>query len=286
MNGYSFNKVLLPALLVSSSVFSFLTVPFTLLESEPFVIDIPPFSAKMNPIFEQENKDFAIRYVGCSIIVSVTAGIVTAELLRKRQSSKSSTPTADPVPAPLIVESNSAALEKYEGLQPQHETSQFQDFAFESMQETSEMGGFSPEAETIQQLLESSPAKTIQFLDRYRNGEKDFSGAMLKGINLSGMDLKGVNFENADLSGADLRGADLRGGNLSKADLWGANLSYADLTGAKLPQANLWGANLTRATLNAVDLTDVNLQDADLTDTVFADADGVDQRSLQEFIGG
>lgn len=85
MTNSPLTKILLPAAMVSSATFAALNAPFFLLSSEPLVIEVPPlFSAQIQPVFLQEHRDFAIRYVGGSIVVSVAAGLITAEVLRNR----------------------------------------------------------------------------------------------------------------------------------------------------------------------------------------------------------
>jgi hypothetical protein len=90
-----FRNVVLPAVLMSSAVFSALTLPLVLFEPEPLSapasdiapIDEPsPIFRSFQPIldiFESGNKGLAIRYIGVSIVASVGAGIVTAELMRQ-----------------------------------------------------------------------------------------------------------------------------------------------------------------------------------------------------------
>jgi hypothetical protein len=89
MSSFPLRTVILPAVLISSSVFSTLTLPFVLLK-EPIAIDIPPFlsGGRIEPMFDAENKDVAIRYVGIAILLSVGAGIGTVEFLRARHSAQ------------------------------------------------------------------------------------------------------------------------------------------------------------------------------------------------------
>jgi hypothetical protein len=77
-------RILLPAVLISTGIFSALTLPFVLSRSRPIVIELSPlFSGEIEPIFTSERKDFAIRYLGFVIVLSVGAGLITAELIRK-----------------------------------------------------------------------------------------------------------------------------------------------------------------------------------------------------------
>ncbi len=98
------SNVLLPAVFVSSAVFSTLTLPLALIKSEPMVIEIPPFfSGEIQPIFDGQHKEIAIPYIGFSIVVSVGAGMATVEVYRRWQQLRESataeqespTPTAD-----------------------------------------------------------------------------------------------------------------------------------------------------------------------------------------------
>lgn len=63
-----------------------------------------------------------------------------------------------------------------------------------------------------------------------KSGPIDFSGAMLRGLDLRTMDATGINFENAYF-----RGADLRGINFSYTRLQGASIAGAKISGAYFP---------------------------------------------------
>ncbi len=111
--------------------------------------------------------------------------------------------------------------------------------------------------------------KATELIQRYNNGERDFSEADLREAYLSGASLGGANLRGAYLGGADLRGANLSGANLYRADIYGANLggadlSGADLRGANLSRADLSEANLGEAYLSGADLSGANLEDAQL----------------------
>lgn len=89
MSSYSLSNVLLPAVFVSSTVFSALTVPFALIKSEPVLVEIPPiYSGEIQPIFDGEHKDVAIPYVGFAIVASVGAGIACVEIHRRWHNSR------------------------------------------------------------------------------------------------------------------------------------------------------------------------------------------------------
>jgi hypothetical protein len=82
-------KVLLPAVLVSASIFTAMTLPFVLTKSRPIVIELAPiFSGEIEPIFRPDRKEVAIRYLGFVIVISVGAGLITAEMLRKAHSTR------------------------------------------------------------------------------------------------------------------------------------------------------------------------------------------------------
>ncbi len=84
MSSYSLSNILLPAVFISSAVFSTLTVPFALIGKEPIVIELPPFySGEIQPIFDGNHKEVAIPYIGFSIVVSVGAGMATVEMIRR-----------------------------------------------------------------------------------------------------------------------------------------------------------------------------------------------------------
>ncbi|MCC3404059.1 MAG: pentapeptide repeat-containing protein [Microcoleus sp. PH2017_10_PVI_O_A] len=125
-----------------------------------------------------------------------------------------------------------------------------------------------------------------EFVRRYSEGEKDFTGINLAGADLRGKNLaSGVNLSNANLnkanlngvtwqavnlSGAILKGADMRearfdGTNFSLANLCGVNLYKASLSSANLNQANLVNANLSQANLSSANLNQANLVNANLS---------------------
>lgn len=86
MTSYSLSSILLPAVFVSSAVFSCLTIPFALIKTEPVAVELPPFfSGEIQPIFNGEHKDVAIPYIGFAIVASVGAGIATVEVNRRWQ---------------------------------------------------------------------------------------------------------------------------------------------------------------------------------------------------------
>jgi uncharacterized protein YjbI with pentapeptide repeats len=129
-----------------------------------------------------------------------------------------------------------------------------------------------------------APDAAAILLDKYAQGERDFSHAKLNECVLSGTrlpniilreaDLNIANLSNANLSQSDLQAAVLNVSRLSGANLSQANLQAAQMNVANLIQAILVGANLTgasliraellRADLSNTNLTQANLQEADL----------------------
>jgi len=78
-----------------------------------------------------------------------------------------------------------------------------------------------------------------ELLKAYHQGERNFGGLKLQGINLGGADLIEIIFSESNLYGANFLFAYLNRANLSQSNLAGANLS-----GASLNQADLSGADL------------------------------------------
>lgn len=84
MSGSPFKTVVLPAVLISTAVFSALTLSFVSRRSEAVALKMQPAeSEEVQPISIYESKDFAIRYVGLTIILSVGSGVLTVEGLRR-----------------------------------------------------------------------------------------------------------------------------------------------------------------------------------------------------------
>jgi uncharacterized protein YjbI with pentapeptide repeats len=102
--------------------------------------------------------------------------------------------------------------------------------------------------------MRQPPASFRELLDRYRAGERDFSGAELDQD--AGNDLSGVCLDGADLSRsyvvasfqrASLRGARFREANVKTCDFRGADLRDADFSGAALCSTRFDGARLDGA---------------------------------------
>lgn len=116
------------------------------------------------------------------------------------------------------------------------------------------------------------------FLDRYRQGERDFTN-----VDLGGACLTGANLCNINLSGANLAGANLSWASLNNAKFIDANFSQADLHNATLNYADLNQAILSRAKLNKIDLRLATLEDADLNwaDLSNSDLSGANLQNAQ-----
>ncbi|PSB28083.1 hypothetical protein [Stenomitos frigidus] len=80
MNSSVFEKVLLPAMLTSCTVFSVLMVGFIPRRPEPITIEP---SDRIEASEDINHRDSVIRHIGMSIVLSVGAGITTAEMIRK-----------------------------------------------------------------------------------------------------------------------------------------------------------------------------------------------------------
>src|ERR671932_786897 len=99
MTSSPLSNVLLPAVFISSAVFSSLTLPFALIKSEPVVVELPPFfSGEIQPIFNGEHKEVAIPYVGFAIVVSVGAGIASVEVISWWQAYREPTMAQESLP--------------------------------------------------------------------------------------------------------------------------------------------------------------------------------------------
>lgn len=86
MSQTSLRRSLISALLVSGAVFSALTLPF-LLRSPKSLPDVSNvLSHPLQPVFNREHKETAIRYTGFAIVLSVGAGMTTLEILRQGKS--------------------------------------------------------------------------------------------------------------------------------------------------------------------------------------------------------
>ncbi|MEZ2240953.1 pentapeptide repeat-containing protein [Microcoleus sp.] len=104
-----------------------------------------------------------------------------------------------------------------------------------------------------------------EFLQRYEEGERDFTGINLAGVDLSGKTLHSVNLSNANLSRAELSEADLSYANLAGANLCHTNLHTANLTGVNLGKTKFINANLSEVNLHCANLSEANLSGVNLS---------------------
>ncbi|NER79930.1 MAG: hypothetical protein F6K42_10170 [Leptolyngbya sp. SIO1D8] len=89
MKDFPIRNIFLPAALVASSVFSAFTVPAALKQSTDAPVQaLPVFSQAAQVSLNRLHKDVAIPYIGTAIVFSASAGILTAELARKRYSAR------------------------------------------------------------------------------------------------------------------------------------------------------------------------------------------------------
>jgi len=91
----------------------------------------------------------------------------------------------------------------------------------------------------------------------------------LPGVNFSGASMRGIDLSRAKIDFADLSLADLRDSKLTKAKIISSNLkearlNRADVTEANLSYTNLENANLEKADLSRAYLTNANLAKANL----------------------
>ena len=85
MKEFPVRNIFLPAALAASAVFSGLTLPIVLQQSTQNMGNaLPVLGQSTQVVLNQVHKDIAIPYIGTTIVLSAGAGIVTAELMRKR----------------------------------------------------------------------------------------------------------------------------------------------------------------------------------------------------------
>lgn len=123
-------------------------------------------------------------------------------------------------------------------------------------------------------LLDLTRARIAQCLPQLivANSPRDFSNAMLAGVDLSGQVLDGWKFTNAELFEANFNRASLQGVDLRAASLQGAQLNNANLSGATLAGAFLSNDNGGRIS-NAAALKSAHLRDANLSNTQLSGVD-------------
>ena len=98
-----------------------------------------------------------------------------------------------------------------------------------------------------------------EVIERYGNGERDFSTIRLISANLSGLNLQGIVFNNADVSNCNFSNSDL-----SKSDFSGAILDRANFSGAILRDANFSGAHMNNADIRNVQIDNTSFRGTNL----------------------
>ncbi|MGF1513652.1 MAG: pentapeptide repeat-containing protein [Elainellaceae cyanobacterium] len=236
-------RTFLPALLISSGLFTCLTIPMALQRSKTVRVNIPlVYHGDVPPLFHRERRDIAIRYVGFSILLSVAAGFTSVEVSRKRH-------VGDP-------------------------------FAFEDSVDGESFGPVPLPTTLSSSHLNTAMDTASRALDAITCRMAPPDTSFQQG-SLSQVDLTAVDFNRADLSEADLSGSILAEAQLLQADLRHANLKQAELQQASLQQANcayasfrsadLKDANLHQASLIGTDLTDADLTGANLSQALYDD---------------
>ncbi len=84
MDNSLFKKLLLPGILVACATFSGLIFTLASRQSTLFSVEVVPSQeGSIQRLLSNERKEFAIRHVGLSIILSVISGMATIEMLRR-----------------------------------------------------------------------------------------------------------------------------------------------------------------------------------------------------------
>lgn len=127
--------------------------------------------------------------------------------------------------------------------------------------------------------------------------DADFSGCHLNGANFTGADMKGANLSNTYVNGTDFTGADLSGANFDnlgvddglpifeKANLTGVNFTSTIIFNTNSP-VNLKGAKLINATLSDTwnnmngDFYEADLSGANLYSAYFYSSSNLEKTNL------
>jgi len=245
--------------------------------------------------WEQYERDVAIRYVGSAILLSVGAGLLTAEVARFLTPSKGrdrrsqgllivpdgsgretgSSPSHD-LTSSRFVSTNSSILRHPAKRSSNRLSNQSAQPSSSTVSDRPPHSGGSAAASPAKQPLPAdgtAPAADLQTNPSVPKQSANRSaiacrvvptGKSLQGANLRGQDLSAVELGQADLRNADLTSTVLVEGNLQRADLRGTTLNQADLSRANLREATLSQANLQQANLTDADLRQANLMGADL----------------------
>jgi hypothetical protein len=118
--------------------------------------------------------------------------------------------------------------------------------------------------------MHTTPA---EILEKYRKGEKNFSGVVVTAGNFSNMDLKGIIFRNAVLMNANFRNSDLSDADFTNAKLERCDFHNAILRNTKFFRTDLGWANLKACIMDNTNFRESNLQWAHLCSNDIARAD-------------
>jgi hypothetical protein len=128
-------------------------------------------------------------------------------------------------------------------------------------------------------MAEKRHLTSTKIIEMYKNGERDFSGAVCMGADfpkakLSGSNFKGANlsycsFNEADISDCDFTNANLEWSSFKNADMRKSNFTKANLSWSVLNKAKLDGAILENANVSWCLLFDVDIDKADRKGTDF-----------------
>jgi len=80
---FPLSSVIAPAVFLSSVIFTTLTLPVALLRNEPLTIDLPFLKAEIQPVFEGNNNEQAIRYIGSVVVISTAVGLFKVDASRR-----------------------------------------------------------------------------------------------------------------------------------------------------------------------------------------------------------
>jgi uncharacterized protein YjbI with pentapeptide repeats len=122
-----------------------------------------------------------------------------------------------------------------------------------------------------------------EFLQRYKDGERNFSGVDLQGAELGhavfeDVDLSNSNLENANLRWTELGNVNLSGSNLRNIYLEGAQwyrlrIREVNMSGAQLDHTNIENCDLTASVFNSLYAFQSCMDECELAGSVFNDAD-------------
>lgn len=163
-------NIVFPAVLLSCSIFSALTLPFVLSDPNPLTVKLPPFfEGEVESIFRSENKTLTIRYIGAAIVLSVGAGLVTIEVLRRVQASDSANAaSSDLAGEPLLLSETS----EFNLLEAEPDTAEMAMFAMAAPATPVkpfamvQVGGRT-EVLPLDSALDSDPESSIPVLDEH-----------------------------------------------------------------------------------------------------------------------